>query len=144
MAISASGFYGPTLEKIVTNAAAISLEAEDNKIALVTDSYNPDFNAHDFFADVTNEVSGTGYTAGGKALTGTEVTVASGVMTWTASNPSWAGSTITSAMAAIIYADAVADELVFLIDFVTAASTSAGAFTVQINAAGIAVVDFTP
>lgn len=144
MAISASGFYGLSLEKIVTNAAAISLEAEDNKIALVTDSYTPDFNAHDFFNALTNEVSGTGYTSGGKALTGTEVTVSGGVLTWDASDVSWTSATFSDAMAGVIYADAVADELLFLMDFVTAASVSSGTFTIQVNASGILTLDFTP
>jgi hypothetical protein len=38
------------------------------KVALVTAGYAADIDAHEFFDDVTNETSGTGYTAGGKVL----------------------------------------------------------------------------
>lgn len=144
MAITASGLYGLTLEKCLINGAAINLEAEDNKVAMVTDSHTPDFNAHDFYADLTNEVSGTGYTAGGVALTSTEITISSGVLTYDATDVSWASSTISNAMAAIGYADAVNDELIFCSDFVTAASTTNGTFTIQWHASGIFTIDFTP
>lgn len=60
MAITASGVYGLTLEKFLINGAALDLELETNKVALVTDSYTPNYDTHDFFNDLTNEVSGTG------------------------------------------------------------------------------------
>jgi hypothetical protein len=37
-----------------------------------------------------------------------------------------------------------ADELVFLSDFVSAASSSGGTFTIQRSASGIFTVDYTP
>lgn len=147
MAISGSGFYGLTLEKMLIDTAGESLEAEDNKVLLVADGYTPDFNAHDFRDDITNEVSGTGYTAGGSALTGTELTIASGILTFDAANLSWSSSTITDAMAAVLYfnvSTAGTDQLVLLSDFVTAASTSAGTFEIQWHASGIATIDFVP
>lgn len=145
MAISAAGLYGLTLEKCLINGAAVNLEAEDNKIALVTDSYTPDYNAHDFYADLTNEVPGTGgYTTGGEALTSTEVTLSGGVLTYDAADPSWATATIANAMGGVIYADAVTDELICLLDFVTAATSSGGTFLIELDASGIFTVDFTP
>lgn len=146
MAITASGLFGLTIEKMFNNTAAIDLEAEDNKVAMITDSATPDFTLHDFWADLSaNEVSGTGYTAGGVAYTSTELTISGGVLTYDAADVSWATSTITSAMAAVGYADSVAsDPLIFLSDFVTAASTTAGTFTIQWNASGIFTLDFTP
>jgi hypothetical protein len=44
------------------------------KLALTTSTYTPDQDAHDFFNDVTNEITGTGYTAGGVALTNKALT----------------------------------------------------------------------
>lgn len=38
------------------------------KVAFCTSSYTPDADAHDFFNDVTNEVSSAGYSAGGITL----------------------------------------------------------------------------
>lgn len=145
MAITGSGLYGLTLVKAFTNATAIDLNAETLKVAMVTDSHTPDFNAHDFYADISaNEVSGTGYTAGGATLTGTAVTVASGSLKYDGDDVSWSSSTIANAMAAVGYCDAVTDELVFLSDFVSAASSSNGTFTVQWDAAGIFTIDYVP
>lgn len=152
MAITASGLYGLTLEKFLnaTSLPANGLESETAvKVLMVTDTETPDFNADNFRDDVTaNEVSGTGYSAGGVVITSTELTLSGGVLTYDAGDASWAASTISNAMAGVGYfarggAD-TADELVFLSDFVTAASSSSGTFTIQWNAAGIFTVDFTP
>lgn len=144
MAVS-SGLYGVTLEKMLINTAAIDLEAETNKVALLTDSHTPDFTADATYADLDNEVPGTGnYTTGGQALTGTQITLASGILTYDATDSVWSTATIANAMAAVGYADAVGDELIFLSDFLTAANSSAGTFTVQWHASGIFTVDFVP
>lgn len=143
MAITASGLYFPTMEKVWANLAAIDIEAETMKTALFLDALTPDFVANATYS-ATNEASGTGYTAGGKVLLGTEITGAGGIFTFDATDLSWAGSTIANAMAAQIYADAVADELVALIDFVTAVSTTGGAFNILWHASGIWTVDHTP
>lgn len=50
------------------NGNAIDFDTDTIKAALVESSYTPDQAAHDFFNDITNEVSGSGYTAGGAAL----------------------------------------------------------------------------
>jgi hypothetical protein len=51
------------------------------KLLLTTSSYSPNYDAHDYKDDVTSEVSGTGYTAGG-------LTLASKTFAYTAAN-SW-------------------------------------------------------
>lgn len=147
MAITASGVYGLTLEKMFIDTAGESLEAEDNKVLMVTDSYTHNYDTHDFRDDITNEVTGTNYTAGGTALTATEITLASGVLTFDAADVSWANSTIANAMAGIHYfnvGSAATDQLVLLSDFVTAASTTNGTFTIQWHASGILTLDYTP
>lgn len=152
MSITASGLYGLTLEKFlnVTSLPASGLESESAvKVLMVTDSETPDFNADNFRDDVTaNEVSGTGYSAGGAALTSTELTLSGGVLTYDGADVAWASSTIANAMAGVGYfarggAD-TADELIFLSDFVNAASSSGGTFTIQWSASGIWTCDFTP
>lgn len=68
---------------------SIDLDTDTLKMALTTSSYTPAPNTHDFFDDITNEVTGTGYTAGGASL-------ASKTLTATAANSwgvSWAAST---------------------------------------------------
>lgn len=142
MAITGSGLYGLTLEKFFNNGAALNLEAENNKVCMVTDSYTHAYDTHDFYNDLTNEVSGTGYTAGGAALTSTEITLSGGVLKYDAADVAWTTSTITNAMAGVLYADAVTDELILLSDFVTAASTTAGTFTIVWSASGIFTLDY--
>ena len=147
MGITASGFYGLSLEKMLIDTLGESLEAEDNKVLMVTDSYTPNFDTHDFRDDITNEVTGTGYTAGGVAITSTEVTLASGVLTFDGADVSWASSTIANAMAAVHYTNvgsSATDQLILLSDFVSAASSSNGTFTIQWSASGLATVDYTP
>jgi len=147
MAITASGLYGLTLEKFLIGTLAESWEAEDNKVLLVTDTEAPDFTLHDFRNDILAEVAGTGYTAGGVALTATEITLAAGLLTFDAADVSWASSTITGAMAAVHYFNvgtAATDALGLLSDFVTAVSTTNGTLTVQWAAGGLWTCDFTP
>jgi hypothetical protein len=151
MAVTASGLYGLTLEKMMnaTSLPTNGLESETAvKVLMVTDSETPNFDTHNFRDDITAEVSGTGYTAGGVVITSTELTLSSGVLTYDAADASWAASTITNAMAGVGYfargGASSADELVFLSDFVTAASSSSGTFTIQWNASGIFTVDYTP
>ncbi len=150
MAITASGLYGPTLEKQAIDTIGLSIESETAmKGLLVLDAYTHNYDTHDFRDDLgANEVSGTGYTAGGAVLTGTEVTLAGGVLTYDHNDPSWPSSTITNAMALVGYyargGASTLDELLYLSDFVTAASTTNGTLTVQVSASGIYTIDYTP
>lgn len=147
MAITASGLYGLTLEKMFIDTAAQSLEAETHKALLVQDAYTHNYDTHDFRDDITNEVSGTGYTTGGATFTTTNITLSSGVLTYDHDDVSWSSSTITNAMAMVGYfnvGSAATDMLIYLLDFVTAVSTSNGLLLVQINASGVFTLDYTP
>lgn len=147
MAVTASGLYGLTLEKMFIDTAGQSLEAETHKVLMVTDTEAPNFDTHNFRDDILAEVTGTGYTLGGNTLTATEITLASGLLTYDAADVSWAASTIANAMAGVGYfnvGSAATDQLVFLSDFVTAASSSSGTFTIQWSASGIFTLDYTP
>lgn len=143
MAITASGLYGLTIEKMFIDTAGESLEAEDNEGTLVSDSYTPDYDTHDFHADLTNELT----TSGQPSITSTELTLSSGTMTFDAADTVFSSVTVTDAMAHVIYTNvgtSGTDQLVLLQDFVTAASASAADFTVQHNASGIFTLDYTP
>lgn len=152
MAITASGLFGLTLEKFLnaTSLPTSGLESETAvSVAMITDSATPNFDTHDFWSDLeANEVSGTGYTAGGETLTTTELSLSSGTLTYDAADVQWTSSTISNAMAGVGYfargGASSADELIFLSDFVTAASSSSGTFTIQWSASGIWTVDYTP
>jgi hypothetical protein len=147
MAITASGVYGLSLEKVLIDTLGESWEAEDNKVLLDSDTDTPNFDTHDFRNDVATEVTGTNWAAGGVALTGTEVTLSSGVLTFDATDVSVATTTISAAMASILYTNVGAagtDQLVMLHDFVTAVTTSAGTFAITWNGSGLLTLDYTP
>lgn len=147
MAVTASGLYFLSFEKMLIDTLGESLEAEDNKVLMVTDSETPNFDTHDFRADIAAEVTGTGYTAGGAAITATEITVSTGTLVFDGADVSWASSTIANAMAAVGYTNVGAagtDQLIWLSDFVSAASSSNGTFTVQWSGSGIFTIDLTP
>ena len=67
------------------NGNAIDFDTSALTVALVTSSYTPSRTSHDFFDDVSaNEVSGTGYSAGGAALTTKTLTISNNVLTYDA------------------------------------------------------------
>lgn len=145
MAITVSGFYGLTLEKIFIDTAGQSVEAETHNVALLTNANTPDFDLHNFRDDWT-ETTGTGYTAGGINLTSTEVTLASGTMTFDAADSSWASSTITARAAGGFFdiGTAATDIIIWLSNFGADASTVSGTFTVVWSGTGIWTLDYTP
>ena len=116
----------------------VDLAADTIKVALVTSSYSPSLTADEFFDDVTNEVTGTGYTAGGATLSGQAVTAdtVSHRGKFTANNVTWSSSTITAAGAVIYKSTGTASTspLIGYIDFGGNKSSSAGNFTIQWDA----------
>lgn len=154
MAITASGYYSLTLEKQLIDTAAFSLEnASAVSVLMVLDAHDgavANYDTHADRADITQEVSGGGYTAGGQAVVSPALTVATPAaaqMNYDTNDPSWAASTITNAMAAVIYNStgvAANDLLVSLSDFVTAASTSNGTFTIAVDTNGWWYLDLSP
>jgi hypothetical protein len=112
---------------------AIDFDTDTFKVMLVTSSYTPNKDTHDKRDDVTNEVSGTGYTAGGvtSACTVTKDT-ANDRVTLSFAAVNWATSTIT-ARAAVIYKSrggaSSADELVCYVDFGGDVSSSSATFS---------------
>jgi hypothetical protein len=114
----------------------IDHEADTIKVMLLNNSHS--FTAtHNVIGDVSaNEISGTGYTAGGATLAGKAVT--QGATTkWDATDVEWTSATFT-AYHAVIYDDTIAtDDLVLSIDFGGAKSVSAGTFKIQWHVNGI-------
>lgn len=120
---------------------SIDLDTDTIKVMLVTSAYTPDQDVHDYKDDITNEVSGTGYTAGGATLANKTVTQDNtdneGV--FDADDVTWSSSTIT-ARGAVLYKDtgtASTSPLICYFDFGSDKSSSNGNFTIQWNAEGI-------
>lgn len=78
----------------------------------------------------TNEVTGTGYTAGGIALSGFNVTTSgtTAILDFT-TNPSWADASIT-ARGALIYNSSKSNKSVYVLDFGSDITSTNGDFTV--------------
>lgn len=85
-----------------------------------------------------NEVSGTGYTAGGVAVTPISLSQSSNVIEFTSSGtPSWTTATFT-AYGCLVYDTTVSNEGLSFNYFGGAQSVTAGTFTISWNASGIA------
>ncbi len=121
---------------------SIDLDTDSIKVMLVTSSYTADIDAHTKRSDVTNEVSGTGYSAGGSALTTKTMTAnnTSDQGVFDADDVSWTTATIT-ARGAVLYKSrggaSSADELIAYVDFGSNQTSTAGTFTITWSATGI-------
>lgn len=134
----AAGVYGKALQKAVTDFVAPGLKA------MICDAtYVPDFDAHEFRSSVTGEVTGTGYTAGGVALTGEAVTIdaATNRVKLDADDVDFGTVTFTAGTQVIVYVNsgaAATDRLVSRHTFTEAQSPSGTPFFVTLDADGIA------
>lgn len=112
---------------------AIDLDTDTFYWMLTTSAYTENKDTHTKRSDVTNEVTGTGYTAGGTAaaITVTKDT-ANDRLDVTLGAVSWASSTIT-ARKAVLYkrrgGASSADELVAVNDFGSDVVSSSGTFS---------------
>lgn len=112
----------------------INYNADTFKVMLVTSAYTENKDTHTKRSDITNEVVGAGYTAGGNVITVTVPAVdnVNDRLDISLGGTTWPTSTIT-ARKAVIYKSrggaATADELIAVVDFVTDVSTTVGTFT---------------
>lgn len=131
----ASLIYNSCIDDLARNN--IDFDTNTFKAMLVTSGYTPNKDTHDKRDDVTSEVVGTGYTAGGvtsactvtKDTTNDKVTIQFAAL-------SWPTSTLT-ARGCVYYKSrggaASADELVAYNDFGSDVSSSGGTFSVAIS-----------
>lgn len=147
MAVTASGLHYIAFRDMFQNDSAIDLLADTLKIALYTNSITPNYDTDTSYS-ATNEVSGTGYTAGGVALANDTITVSSGTLIYDADDSSWTTSTFSAVRAGRIYDDTIttptADPLICTINFGADFAVTAGTFTIQYAAGGVWAIDLTP
>lgn len=149
-AVTASGLFVTTFIDILdTTQLAVDLDLETHKVALFNNSITPNFSTDTAYGVApynTNEVTGTGWSAGGVALTGTTVTESpTGTLMWDANNVAQTGVTVSNARAGLIYADAlVGNNAICLVNFGADYSATNGNFNINWNAAGIFTIDLTP
>lgn len=124
---------------------SINLATDAVKIMLVGSAYTPNIDTHTKRSDVTNEVSGTGYTAGGIALVNKTVTMntTSDKGVFDADDITLSNATIT-ARGAVLYkargGASSADELIAYLDFGADITSTAGNFNIAFDANGIITI----
>lgn len=115
---------------------AVDFDTHSFKIMLLTASYTPN-KAHSKRSDLTNQVSGTGYTAGGQAITVASVTRSTGTTSVAWNTVTWSSANSFSAAYGAIYRDrggaASADELVAVLDFGGAVAASGGNYVLTVS-----------
>lgn len=129
--------YGKALQKAITDLVTPGLKA-----MICTATYVADLDAHEFRSSVTNEVTGTGYTAGGVALTGESVTIdgAANRVKLDAGDADFGTVTFTDGTQVIVYTDtgnAATDRLISVHAFPTAQSPAGVPFSITWHADGI-------
>ena len=132
----ASGIYDCFKEDLMVADVNLGTGGDTLKVALLDNSHA--FDATDtVWSDISaNEISGTGYTAGGATLASQAVAVASNTAAFDAADTSWTTATIT-AYHAVIYDTTNTNSLICSIDFGGAQTATTGTFTIEWNANGI-------
>jgi hypothetical protein len=136
-----SKLYGQFLAKSLNKE--VDFDSDTIKVGLVSSSYTPNQDTHDYWDDVVSyEVSGTGYTTGGATLASKTVTYdsANNVIVLDAADVTWSSSTIT-ARYAVVYNDSgatnAAKALIGYVDFGSDQSSTNGNFTITWDSTGI-------
>lgn len=158
MAVTVSGLYVTNwIDILDASQLAIDLSLATHKIALLSNAATPNFSTDAGWTS-TNEVFGTGWATGGVLLsaaaagaTSTAPTLTespTGTMMYDMNDVAVSSTTLASARAAIIYADALttptAKPRIVLVNFGADFSTSNGTFGIQWAATGVFALDITP
>ncbi len=136
----ASKLYGNFLLKALNKE--VDFDSDTIKVALLTSSYTPNQDTHDYFNDVsTYEVTGTGYTSGGITLASKTATYDSGtnVIVLDAADVTWSSSTITARYAVVYDSTGTSSTsaLIGYVDFGSDQSSTNGNFTITWDSTGI-------
>jgi hypothetical protein len=102
--------------------AVVNFSADTIKVALATNSYVPNVDTDDFLSDITNEVTGGNYTAGGATILSKNTSLFFGVVIFDGNDVVWLKSNIgfNNARYAIIYKStgtAATSRLIAYLDF---------------------------
>jgi hypothetical protein len=109
------------------------LATDTIKIALYTSSASLDATTTAY--STSNEISGTGYTAGGVTLTSAAVSTTGTTAHFDADDPTWTSATFT-ANGALIYNDSNSDKAIAVLAFGGDFTVAGGTFKIVFPAAG--------
>ncbi len=142
MAITAK-WYGLSVKDQwgATTADRVAWVGDTVKTALTTSSYAYNQDTDNYFDDVTNEITGTGYSAGGVSLANKTLTydTASNESRLDADDAQWTSSTFTTAIAVTYKSTGTAStsHLMGYVDFGGNQSVTSGTFTIQWDSTGV-------
>jgi hypothetical protein len=156
MAWSEGGLYAAVLSLNLSGTTGPPWNLTTNKFFLTNNSDAPDFHqaAASAIYAVTNEVSGTGWAAGGVAVSALGAGATSiapalsvtgpgpSVLTWSASNVAVSGTTLTSAFGGYFYwaAGGTQYKIIGIFFGGSGYSTTAGTFAITWGGNGIAAI----
>lgn len=146
MAFANSGLYVANwIDILDATQLAIDTSLTTHKWAMYTNTLTPNFST-DVGYSATNEVSGTGYTAGGQTIVSPTTTESpAGTLMYDMADQVWASPTTVTARGAILYADALAgNNLIVAMTFGADFTSTAGTFTIQFASGGVFTIDLTP
>lgn len=117
----------------------INWASDTIKGLLTTSAYTPNQDSHIYLSSVTNEITGTGYTAGGVTLASKTLTYSSKTTTFSCAALSWASATFTARRLVIYKSTGTGSTspLIGWVDFGVDMSPSGGTFTWTPDPAGV-------
>lgn len=150
MAITVSLIQSATIRDALKNAIALNIGADTLNVALFNNTLTPSPDTDPATYAVApynaNEVSGTGWSAGGVALSTPTMTLVAGVgVMFDAVDVSQATTTLTNARGCLIYDNTLTPKCaIVFVNFGADYSTTAGTFAITWDANGVARIDLTP
>jgi hypothetical protein len=141
-----SGIYLVTfIDVFDATQLAIDLSLATHKWAMYNNTETPNYSTESAYA-ATNEVTGTGYTAGGQVIVSpTNTESPAGTYMYDMADQVWASPTTVTAYGAKLYADVLAgNNLICALTFGGAFTSTAGTFTIQFASTGVFYFDLTP
>lgn len=146
MAVTAK-FYGLFFKSAMNKE--VDLDSDTIKLMLTTSSYTPNQDTHQYKASVTNEVSGTGYTAGGTTVgpITTNYDTATNVWSFDGPDASWTSATLNGVNAprwAVLYDSTPSTDatrpLIGYVDLDGDTPITSGTLSITWNSVGIGYV----
>lgn len=136
--------YGKFVQHVAK--ADIDFDTAQLKALLVGSGYTPDYDANEFRSDITSEVSGTGYTAGGISLTSESITLdtTNHRLKVDADDANFGTLTVSGIVGLVVYVDTGSSATDQLVSFHTFSSQSPSGvnFTYAFHADGILYITY--
>jgi hypothetical protein len=138
-----SNVYGLAQQSMLNKE--VDFDSDTIRVVLLTSGYTPNLDTHRYRSSLTNEVVGTGYSAGGQVISGKTVSydASNNTLRLTCNNITWPDSTITARYAVFFVqtgndlSTPADDPLLVLWDFGENFSSNVGPFNLNVNSLGL-------